>query len=142
MSRPLVLFVCTGNICRSPMAEGIARDLGVDGGLEFASAGTHAIEGAAATANSVRVAAEIGVDISAHSAQLATGDLVSRANRIYGLAGEHVDWLAARFPDVNVEFLDPLGGDIEDPYGMEMEDYRVARLRIVDAILARRGEWA
>jgi protein-tyrosine-phosphatase len=142
VSSPLIVFVCTGNICRSPMAEGIARHLAGGGDLEFASAGTHAIEGLAPAGFSVRATSEIGVDIGGHTAQPLTGELVDRAELICGLTSEHVALVAERYPGAPVELLDPGGADIEDPYGMELEYYRAVRQEIVDAIEARREEWA
>jgi protein-tyrosine-phosphatase len=142
VSSPLIVFVCTGNICRSPMAEGIAHHLSGGNDLEFASAGAHAIEGLAPTGFSVRAAAEIGVDIGGHTARSLTYELVDRAELIYGLTAEHVAVVAERFPKASVELLDPGGTDIEDPYGMELEYYRAVRQKIVDAIGARRQEWA
>ena len=124
------------------MAEGIARHLSGGNDLEFASAGTHAIEGLAPTGFSVRAAAEIGVDIGGHTAQPLTCGLVDRAEQIYGLTAEHVAVVAERYPGAPAELLDPGGSDIEDPYGMELEYYRATRQRIVDAIGARREEWA
>jgi len=136
-----VLFVCTGNICRSPIAEGIARHLVGDGDVEVASAGTHAIEGLSPTGYSVRAEAEIGIDIGGHTTRALTGELVDAAERIYGLTAEHVALVADRYPEASVELLDPEGRDIEDPYGMELDFYRAIRIRIVDAVAARQGEW-
>jgi protein-tyrosine-phosphatase len=124
------------------MAEGIARDLVGDGDVEFASAGTHAIEGMSSTGYSVRAAAEIGIDIGGHTTRALTGELVDAAERIYGVTAEHVALVADRYPEARVELLDPEGRDIEDPYGMELDFYRAIRNRIVDAVAARRQEWA
>jgi protein-tyrosine-phosphatase len=69
-----VLFVCAGNICRSPFAEGLARRLAAERGLdvEFASAGEIALDGDRCSADAVAAAREHGVDLSSHRARRLT----------------------------------------------------------------------
>jgi protein-tyrosine-phosphatase len=71
-----VLFVCAGNICRSPFAEGLARRLATERGLdvEFASAGEIALDGDRCPPDAVAVAKEYGVDLSSHRARRLTTD--------------------------------------------------------------------
>ena len=71
-----VLFVCAGNICRSPFAEGLARRLAAERGLdvEFASAGEIALDGDRCPPDAVAVAKEFGVDLSSHRARRLTTD--------------------------------------------------------------------
>ena len=71
-----VLFVCAGNICRSPFAEGLARRLAAERGLdvEFASAGEIALDGDRCPPDAVAVAKEYGVDLSPHRARRLTTD--------------------------------------------------------------------
>jgi protein-tyrosine-phosphatase len=71
-----VLFVCAGNICRSPFAEGLARRLAAERGLdvEFASAGEIALDGDRCPPDAVAVAKEYGVDLSSHRARRLTTD--------------------------------------------------------------------
>ena len=76
-----VLFVCTGNTCRSPLAESILRRLGI-AGVTVASAGIHAWNGDRASEKSCCVAKEHGLDLSAHRARLLTADLVREADLI------------------------------------------------------------
>jgi protein-tyrosine-phosphatase len=138
-----VLFVCTGNICRSPMAEAIARAVCGDR-VTFTSAGLYALDGAPATGHAVSAAAEIGADASAHAARPVTAEIVDAADAVYVMTGEHRADLLRRVPGVEtkVHLLDPDGGDVADPYGGTPGDYRVARDRIAAAIDARCGEWA
>jgi len=75
-----VLIVCIGNICRSPMAEGLLRQAMPE--LTVASAGLGALVGSPADPIAVELAAELGVDISGHRAQQMTGELASRADLI------------------------------------------------------------
>jgi protein-tyrosine phosphatase len=88
-----VLFVCAGNICRSPMAEGFTRQLlePLSGEFGVSSAGIMGWEGSAATPESISVASERGVDISPHVAHKLTSSDVARADLIVCMAGEHRD---------------------------------------------------
>ncbi|MET0802183.1 MAG: hypothetical protein ABWZ53_13580 [Actinomycetota bacterium] len=93
-----ILVVCSGNICRSPIAEGLLRDALVSRfGSEapiVSSAGTIAVEGALPSDGSVTAAAERGSDIAAHRARRLTRDLAGAADLVVGMAGEHREWLA------------------------------------------------
>ena len=75
-----VLFVCAGNICRSPFAEGLARRLAAERGfdVEFASAGEIALDGDRCPPDAVAVAQEFGVDLSSHRARRLTTDTVDK----------------------------------------------------------------
>jgi protein-tyrosine phosphatase len=89
----MVLVVCTGNVCRSPITEGLLRvafaeRLGPDV-LEVASAGTMGWTGSGAHPRSIRAAAERGVDISDHRAREASDEDVARADLIVAMAPEH-----------------------------------------------------
>lgn len=129
-----VLFVCTGNTCRSPLAEVIFRDL-VRGRQDFilASAGTGAFSGQPASRNSVTLARERGLDLSQHRSRAVTIDLVESATHIFAMGRSHLMALLDEFPEAEekayllTEFTaeDRLRGrDIADPFGGDLEDYR------------------
>src|SRR5512143_3066961 len=99
-----ILVVCTGNVCRSPIAEGLLRHalLGRAGAAAPAvsSAGTAGWEGSAAMPESQLAARELGVDIGAHVARRLTADHVAGADLVVGMAGEHRETVSALGPDV------------------------------------------
>lgn len=150
----LVLFVCTGNTCRSPLAERFARQMtatamGVDEdrvlarGLRFASAGIATMAGMRASDGSLEAGSEVGLDLADHASQPLSPDLWSRAAKIYCLSEGHRRALLAEapLPEDCVLLLRPDGGDIADPFGGDLDVYREARDEIATAVRARMGDW-
>ncbi len=131
------LFVCTGNLCRSPMAEAIARAMAP--GEALASAGTWAGRGNPATREAVVAAAEAGGDLAGHRSQPLTRDLLAAADRVYVMTRSHVQAVEDLLPAAagRTELLDPGGAEIADPYGLPIDDYRACRDQIVAALEAR-----
>ena len=115
-----VLVLCTGNICRSAMAEAMLRQALRPGSVQVESAGTAALVGAPADAIAVQLMAERGLDISKHVARQATGDLLARTDLILVLEGAHFQWVVDPFPALRgrVFRLTRWNGDadIRDPY--------------------------
>ena len=139
-----IIFLCTGNTCRSALAEGVARaHLGPGSGVTFESAGLYALDEAPATPLALEVAAEAGVDLSLHRARSVTRDMVEGAERIYVMTRSQFAALAHMGAELGdrVALLDPAGQDIPDPYGGDEAVYRRVRHRIAAAIEARLGEW-
>jgi protein-tyrosine-phosphatase len=146
-SRPWrLLFVCTGNICRSPMAEGLALRAAADRGrdIEVASCGTHDLDGAPADKHAVAVCAEIGVDLGAHASRQVDAELVAWADYILVMEYAHVEAVRDEFPDARerLMLLGTLGGTMEiaDPYGGWRYQFRRSRdeiKRCVEAFVDR-----
>ncbi len=139
-----VLFVCTGNVCRSPMAEGLFREMIQDTGapVEVSSAGIGAMEGMPPSSNSIEAMAEIGIDIADVRSRMVTPEMVDTHSHIFGLARSHVDAIRFHFPIslektfVLREFLgeNDLDLDVPDPIGMELDEYRKVRNLIAEAL--------
>lgn len=129
MSPVTVLFVCAGNICRSPLAEAIARRLARERrlSLEFASAGVSAIDGGPATPEAMRVAAEHGLDLSAFSSRSLTARAVRGADLVLTMTAAQRDRsraLGARRALVVTELGSGSGRPVADPYGCGTAAYR------------------
>jgi protein-tyrosine-phosphatase len=124
-----ILFVCTGNTCRSPMAEGIARrEIARRAlpGITASSAGTSAWEGAPASDGALLVAMEHDIDLGAHAARMLTPALVEQADlilamgpshleRVHGVGGAARSHLLASFASGGASATpvsDPFGGDL------------------------------
>ena len=124
-----IIFVCTGNTCRSPFAEGYFNSLGIKG-ITAISRGL-STEGIPVSENSCKVAKEYGFDICGHlSKTLSAEDL--DADFIFTMTENHKDFLLSNGVDSQKVFV--LGSGIPDPFGGDLETYRFCLDKIVKAI--------
>ena len=125
-----IVFICTGNTCRIPLAECMFNALIQQRGLEkewrSISAGTYAMSGAPASEGSLRAAARRGLSLAAHKSQAVTRALLESADLVIGMAQSHIMQLRMMYPDCQTPmraFDDP---PISDPYGGTDADYERA----------------
>jgi tRNA threonylcarbamoyl adenosine modification protein (Sua5/YciO/YrdC/YwlC family) len=131
-----VLLVCSGNTCRSPMAEGLARQLlaeqrGIpveqleEQGVRILSAGAFAASGSPAAPEAVEALSKFNIDISGHRSRPLTPELIHEADVIYCMARSHRQFILELFPSATDKtlLLDP-GGDVEDPIGANITTYQ------------------
>ena len=139
-----VLFICTGNICRSPMAEGIFRhSVQGRGDYRVVSAGLGAMDGQPPSAYAVQAVKELGIDISSQRSRMLTPELVAQADFIFGMTHSHIDTVAMLYPAAGEktfllrefdETLDQFEKDISDPIGGSYEVYLNCRDQIEQGI--------
>ncbi len=155
MAQIQFLFVCTGNTCRSPMAEGIARkrlaqhlsckeidDLSVLG-YKIVSAGTMGMSGMPASEGAIAACIDRGIDISSHQSSALSASLVEESDFIFTMTCFHRDTVLAWFPEAidRCTRLD-VDADIGDPVGHPVAVYRACAVQIEDAIKNRLSELA
>lgn len=144
-----LLFVCTGNTCRSPLAEGIARNAlaqrGVQG-VTAGSAGTSAWDGAPASDGALLVALEHGIDLGAHEARMLTPAIVEQSDLILTMGPSHLERVHALGGNARAHLLagfasqGALATPVSDPFGGDLTVYRQTfdELRaLVEAVIDR-----
>ena len=141
-----VLFICTGNTCRSPMAAALFNSWAGSGGPFARSAGIAAAEGMAACDEAVQTMRdEFGIDISAHRTTRLTPEMLAGAGLIVVMTQAHRDWILAMAPEAapRVHVITEYGSGqaggtsgIADPYGGDMAGYTAAARQMVPHIRA------
>lgn len=146
---PNVIFVCTANICRSPVAEALFRDwlrqqpAASANAWRVSSAGTWADEGAPASAYAVEVLAAAGLDLSVHRSRRVARAMIEAADLLLCMTRSQREALQVEFPDLagRVQLLTAMAGlayDVADPYGGPRQGY-VEMAAEIKQILERGG---
>ena len=147
-----LLFVCTGNTCRSPVAEAIARKFAIERGLvdlDVTSAGTSSFEGAAASDGALLVGLERRLDLSGHRSQQLSRALVQDSDLILAMGPHHLEraealggagksYLLTAYPASGASgraISDPMGGDL-DTYRATTDELELEIRRVFDRLAA------
>ncbi len=139
-----ILFVCYGNICRSPMAkflfERLARENGIEG-ARVSSAGLHALPGNQSPEEALEAMSEIGIDMSGHRAQTVAPSIDSEYDLILLMDRSNLREFNSLFPEScpKTKLLGSFAKknakkDVQDPYGGSLDDYRDSRDAIMMAV--------
>jgi protein-tyrosine-phosphatase len=140
-----LLFVCSGNTCRSPMAAAIARRLLAERGwthVRVESAGTSAIFGAPASANAIEAAREHGLDLTGHRSAPLTPDRLEWADVVLAMGPAHLANIAAlgagQRASLVTDFLEgpDAGMPVADPFGGSLDEYRRTFVQLEEAVTA------
>jgi protein-tyrosine phosphatase len=140
----LIVFICTGNTCRSPLAEALCKkmlgerlqcapDELPQHGFIILSAGLAALTGGSAAPEAIETARELGADLDGHTSRPLTPTLVAQADYLIGMTQQHLEALQEQFRGIGPRprLLSPFGEDLADPIGCEQPVYQECARRIV-----------
>lgn len=132
-----IMFVCTGNTCRSPMAEVIFKNMNCD--VDVSSAGIFALTGSNASSEAIEICNSHGLDLSCHKSRNIADSNINEMDLILTATLEHANLLKRSYPNLNVYSIKEYAGvyedfDIKDPICGGLSDYEECFLEIRDAL--------
>ena len=134
-----ILFICTGNTCRSPMSAYIMEKVSIENDLDILieSAGIFAEDGEGASENAIKALEEMGIDMTGHVVQSVSDELLEKADIVLTMTGGQKKLIEPYAGKKVYTLLEYAGseGDISDPYGGDIEEYRETAQEIYDAIV-------
>ena len=134
-----ILFVCSGNTCRSPMAAAIMDKIARENDLNVfvESAGLFAADDQPASAEAIAAVAQYGIDLSYHRSQPVTEDLLAQCDLVLTMTAAHKMILENYAPGKVYTLAEYCGadGDIPDPYGGDLEEYKETAQAIYDMLV-------
>lgn len=128
-----ILFVCTGNTCRSPMAEAIGKH---KGGHHCTSAGIYAEPGSGASLFATQICQEHNLSLTGHRAKLLSRELLEDAQLVLTMTSQHKDWIREHFGEhAGLYTLGEYAGvedlkEVSDPFGGTLSDYRLTLIQL------------
>lgn len=144
MEPPHITFICSGNICRSPMAEAIAREMleRAKAPCRVSSAGTLGIEDRPADEKAVHALFMLGIDLTAHRSRGVSAEHLRETDAIVVMAEEHAEVVTHLDPSAGGrlhrlwEFTDDPGDllEIRDPIGRDLEDFIACRDALIECL--------
>ena len=131
-TQPHVLFVCTGNTCRSPMAEGMLRASGREGAFTVSSAGVAAYGGGGASPETLEILTGRGIELEGFGSRMVDDTILGQASHVFCMTRDHLDTLEALYPEEQDKFYlacdfaeieGEVGRDVPDPIGRGLRAY-------------------
>ena len=141
-----ILFICTGNTCRSPMAEVIASNMAENTGISFSSAGLSAWDGALASTHSRECAKNLKLSLENHRARSLNQKILNESNLVLTMTKAHKDYILHTFSNAagktyTINEYAGEEGEVSDPYSLGYNEYEKCAGELTRLITIASGKW-